>query len=57
MRLFILQIKGGVLDDPQIRMLIKDEHFMETMLELQKNMWLSFQDLNSYLLGNTRVEN
>jgi len=46
-----------VFDGPQIRQLIKDENFIETMTELQKNAWMAFKDLIKNFLGNTRAQN
>lgn len=39
------KIKAGVFDGPQIRKLIKDEHFTETMTELERNAWLAFKSI------------
>ena len=55
--LSIEKIKAGVFDGPQIRQLIKDEHFIGTMSELEKNAWLSFKDVVKNFLGNTRAKN
>jgi hypothetical protein len=51
------KIKAIVFDGPQIRQLIKDEHFIGTMSEHEKNAWLSFKDLIKNFLGNTRANN
>lgn len=51
------KIKAGVFDGPQIRKLVKDENFIETMTELQKNAWMAFKDLIKNFLGNTRAQN
>lgn len=55
--LSIEKIKAGVFDGPQIRQLMKDEKFIETMSELEKNAWLSFKEIATKFLGNTRAEN
>ncbi|XP_069623312.1 uncharacterized protein [Ranitomeya imitator] len=55
--LSIEKIKAGVFDGPQIRQLIKDEHFTGTMSDLEKNAWLSFKDVVKNFLGNTRASN
>ncbi|XP_070613747.1 uncharacterized protein [Erythrolamprus reginae] len=47
------KIKAGVFDEPQIGQLVKDEHFIGTMSEIQKNAWLAFQNI----LGNTQAQN
>lgn len=51
------KIKAGVFDGPQIRQLIKDEHFTETMTELERNAWLAFKNIVKDFLGNTRAPN
>ena len=56
-RLSMEKIKAGVFDGPQIRQLIKDEHFIGTMSELKKNAWISFKDVVKNFLGNTRAKN
>ena len=55
--LSIEKIKVGVFDGPQIRQLIKDEHFTGTMSDLEKNAWLSLKDVVKNFLGNTRASN
>lgn len=55
--LSIEKIKAGVFDGPQIRQLIKDEHFTGTMPDLEKNAWLSFKDVVKNFLGNKRASN
>ena len=49
--LSIEKIKAGVFYGPQIRQLIRDEHFTGNMSDLEKNAWLSFKDF----LGDTRA--
>ncbi|GBN46056.1 hypothetical protein AVEN_275543-1 [Araneus ventricosus] len=49
--------KAGVFDGPQIRQLVKNEHFIGTMTELQKNTWLAFINIVKYFFGNTRTQN
>ena len=56
-RLSFEKIQAGVFDGPQIRQLIKDEHFIGTMSEPQKNAWLSFKDIVKDFLGNSRAPN
>ena len=55
--LSIEKIKAGVFDGPQILQLIKDEAFIGTMSELERNAWLAFKDLIKNFLGNTRAKN
>lgn len=51
------KIKVGVFDDSQIWQLFKDEHFIETMSKIQKNVWLPFKNIVSEVLGYTRAQN
>ena len=55
--LSVEKIKAGVFDGPQIQQLIKDDHFIETMSQLEKNVWSSFKDLDQNFLGNKRPHN
>ena len=55
-RLSIEKIKAGVFECPLVRQLIKDEHFVGTMSELETNAWISFKDVKNFL-GNTREKN
>ncbi|GBM30356.1 hypothetical protein AVEN_21475-1 [Araneus ventricosus] len=50
------KIKANVFDGPQIRQLVKDEYFIVTVTELQKNAWLAFRNIVKYFLGNTRAQ-
>ena len=56
-RLSIEKIKDGEFDPPHIRQLIKNEHFIGTMSELEKNAWISFKDVVKNFLGHTRAKN
>ncbi|KAF2367923.1 hypothetical protein FHG87_001323 [Trinorchestia longiramus] len=49
------KIKAGVFVGPQMRQVIKDEQFIGTMSDLDKNAWLSFKDVIENFLGNTRA--
>ena len=51
------KIKAGVFDGPQIRKLLRDENFLETMNETEKNAWIGFREVVEGFLGNTRAEN
>ena len=46
-----------MLDELQIRQLMKDQHFIETMSKLERIACLSFKDLVNEFLGNTRAIN
>ena len=47
----------GVFDGPQIRQLIKHDHFIWTMSEFEKNRRSSFKDLVKNILRNKGVQN
>lgn len=51
------KIKACMFYDQQIGQLVKDEHFIETITELQTNAWLPFKSIDKYFLGNTCVQN
>nr|DBA21505.1 TPA: hypothetical protein GDO54_018125 [Pyxicephalus adspersus] len=48
------KIKAGVFDGPQIRQLIKDEHFIRTMSEVKSD---HLKPLSRTFLGSTRANN
>ena len=56
-RLLIEKIKAGEFDGPHIRQLIKGEHFIGTMSELEKNAWKSFKVDVKNFLENKRAKN
>lgn len=45
LRLQFEKIKNRVVNGSYIQQLIKDEHFIRTISELQNNAWLSFKDI------------
>lgn len=51
------KIKAGIFDGPQIRSLIRDSGFANTMRKNEKNAWLSFKDIVEIFLGNHRAKN
>ena len=51
------EMKDRMFDGSQIRLLIKDKHFIRTMSKDEKNARLSFKDLFKKWLGNTRAMN
>lgn len=53
----IQKLKAGVLDGPQIRRLINDEAFVDSMNEKESNAWRSFVAVATNFLGNHRAEN
>lgn len=48
------KIKAGIFDGPQIRALIKDSNFTETMTEIEKNAWNEFVWIVQNFLGNNK---
>ena len=52
---FFEKLKADVLDGSQLRQLMKDQHFIETMSELERIAWLSFKALVNEFLGNTQI--
>lgn len=44
--------KAGVFDGPQIRKLIKDEHFSNSMTNEEKEAWCGFVNVTKNFLGN-----
>jgi len=51
------KIKAGVFDGPQIRKLMKDENFEQTMQGLERFAWRGFCNVVSKFLGNTTDPN
>lgn len=51
------KIKGGVFDGPQIRRLLSDSRFVNTMNEKEKAAWLSFSAVVRNFLGNKKAHN
>lgn len=48
------KIFAGVFDGPQIRALMKDENFTNTMTMTEKKAWNSFKDVCDNFLGNNK---
>lgn len=48
------KIKAGIFDGPQIRSLIKDPNFTDTMTEIEKKAWNEFVWLVKNFLGNEK---
>ena len=51
------KIKGGIFDGPQIRTLMKDVNFIQSMNETEAAAWLSFVDVVKNVLGNHKADN
>ena len=48
------KVKEGIFAGPQIRQLIKDEHFQSRMTDVEKSAWLFFREVLSKFLGNKK---
>ena len=51
------KLKAGIFDSPQIRKMINDEDFIDSMLEEKKDAWTAFVDVVPNFLGNRKAEN
>lgn len=51
------KLKSGIFDGPQIRTLLNDAQFAESMTKIEKDAWLSFKVVVTNFLGNRRSEN
>ena len=48
------KVKEGVFVGPQIRKLTKDAQILSTITDVEKKAWLSFAEVVSKFLGNTK---
>ena len=51
------KLKAGIFDCPQIRQLINDSHFQQTMNDKERQAWLSFVLVIKNFLGSHKAEN
>ena len=51
------KLKADVFDGPQIRQLINDEDFINSMSEPEECAWRAFVDVVRNFLGNRKAEN
>ena len=51
------KIKAGVFNGPQIRTLVRDQAFVQTMNDKENTAWLSFVDVIKNFLGNKKAGN
>ena len=51
------KLKAGIFDGSQIRKMINDEDFIDSMLEEEKEAWTVFVDVVRNFLGNRKAEN
>ena len=51
------KIKAGIFDGPQIRELMKDQQFENSMNNVERNAWSSFTCVINNFLGNHKADN
>jgi hypothetical protein len=51
------KIKEGIFVGPQIRELMKDEHFESVLNSLELEAWKSFKNVCEHFLGSNRADN
>ena len=49
--------KAGIFDGPQIRTLIRDQHFVATMNVVEARAWKAFSTVVHNFLGNKKADN
>jgi hypothetical protein len=49
------KIIEGIFDGPQIRKLMMDDSFTDTMTETEEDAWNAFKEVVKKLLGNIRT--
>ena len=49
--------KAGIFDEPQIRTLLKDKHFMARMTAVEARAWVAFTNVVQGFLGNKKDDN
>jgi hypothetical protein len=48
------KIRDGIFDGPQIRKLMMDDSFTDTMTEIEEDAWNAFQEVVKKFLGNIK---
>jgi len=51
------EINEGIFDGPQIKFLMRDNNFLESLNTTKKEAWLSFKDVVRNFLGNKKNKN
>ena len=46
-----------IFDGPQIRQLIEDKNFPQSITPVERHAWLSFVSFNKNFLGNIKADN
>ena len=49
--------KAGIFDGPQIRTLLRDQHFVTTMTVVEARAWKAFSKVAHDFLGNKKADN
>ena len=49
--------KMGISDGPQIRQLIQDKNFAQSLAPVKRDAWLSFMSVTKNFLSNTKADN
>ena len=50
-------MKAGIFDGPQIRKLLNDDKFTDSMNDREKAAWISFKEVVENFLGNFKNDN
>jgi hypothetical protein len=48
------KIREGIFDGPQIRKLMMDDNFTDTMTEIEEDAWIAFKEFVKKFLGNIK---
>ena len=51
------KVKQGIFDGPDIRKMMKDNDFPQTMTAVERTAWCAFVDVLKHFLGNHKSEN
>ena len=51
------KLKEGIFDGPQIRKLLNDDKFTDSMNDREKAAWISFKEVVENFLGNFKSDN
>ncbi len=51
------KLKAGIFDGPQIRQLMRDANFENSMTDVERTAWRAFAEVVSNFLGNRKAEN
>ena len=51
------KVKGGIFDGPDIRKMVRDTQFKDTMTDVERRAWNGFINVIKNFLGNRKAEN